>query len=152
MSSNNIGRLITKTTTTLQHISTLHHTSPNYTSVHLSALHFLSFTLHYIYISYRSVTTHITRHHTVLISKFISKIMNPFTAVKNFSPFHFTSIFIYLFFYYFYFYALSSELSMLCTCLLGENVFFVWIQNGIKYYTVQCVVYFVRKHRMKFST
>ena len=38
------------------------------------------------------------RHITVLISKRISKIMNPFTSLKNLSPFHFTSLFI---FYYF---------------------------------------------------
>jgi hypothetical protein len=30
-----------------QHFATLHHTSPNYISLHLSSLHFLSFTLHY---------------------------------------------------------------------------------------------------------
>ena len=35
------------TITTLQHFATLHHTSPNYTSLHLSTLHILSFTLHY---------------------------------------------------------------------------------------------------------
>jgi len=29
---------ITKTITTLQHFATLHHTSPNYTSLHLSTL------------------------------------------------------------------------------------------------------------------
>jgi len=33
--------------TTLQHFATLHHTSPNYTSLHLSTLHSVSFTLHY---------------------------------------------------------------------------------------------------------
>ena len=32
---------------TLQHLATLNHTTPNYTSLHLSTLHFLSFTLHY---------------------------------------------------------------------------------------------------------
>ena len=32
---------------TSQHFATLHHTSPNYTSLHLSTLHFLSFALHY---------------------------------------------------------------------------------------------------------
>jgi len=47
MSSNNVGQLITKTVTTLQHFATLQHTSPSYTSLHLSTLHFLSFTLHY---------------------------------------------------------------------------------------------------------
>jgi hypothetical protein len=47
MSSNNAGHLITKTITTLQHFAELHHISPNYTSLHLSTLHFLSFTLHF---------------------------------------------------------------------------------------------------------
>ena len=47
MSSINIGHLITKIITTLQNFATLHHTSPNCTSLHLSTLHFLSFTLHY---------------------------------------------------------------------------------------------------------
>ena len=32
---------------TLQHLATLNHTTPNYTSLHLSTLHFLSFTVHY---------------------------------------------------------------------------------------------------------
>ena len=47
MSFNNFGHLITSTITTLQHFATLNHTSPNYISLHLSTLHFLSFTLHY---------------------------------------------------------------------------------------------------------
>ena len=47
MSFNNVGHFITSTITILQHFATLNHTSPNYTSLHLSTLHFLSFTLHY---------------------------------------------------------------------------------------------------------
>ena len=47
MSFNNVRHLTTKTITTLQHFATLHHTSPNYISLHLSTLHLLSFTLHY---------------------------------------------------------------------------------------------------------
>jgi hypothetical protein len=47
MSFNNVGHLITSTINTLQHFATLSHTSPNYTSLHLLTLHFLSFTLHY---------------------------------------------------------------------------------------------------------
>jgi len=47
MSSNNVRHLITRTITTLQHFATLHHTSPNYTLLHLLTLHFLSFTLLY---------------------------------------------------------------------------------------------------------
>jgi uncharacterized membrane protein YobD (UPF0266 family) len=45
--SNRVGHLITSTIITLLHFATLHHTSPNYTPLHLSTLHFLSFTLHY---------------------------------------------------------------------------------------------------------
>jgi hypothetical protein len=37
---------ITRTITTLQPFATLHHISPNYTSLHLPTLHVLSFTLH----------------------------------------------------------------------------------------------------------
>jgi len=40
MPSNNVGHLITSTITTLQHFAALYHTSPNYTSLHLSTLHF----------------------------------------------------------------------------------------------------------------
>jgi len=47
MSSNNMGHFITSTTITLHNFATLHHTSQNYISLHLSTLHFLSFTLHY---------------------------------------------------------------------------------------------------------
>jgi len=47
MSSNNFGHLITSAIITLQHFAALHHTSPDYTSLHLLTLHFLSFTLHY---------------------------------------------------------------------------------------------------------
>jgi len=47
MSSNNVGHFSISTIITLQHFATLHHTSPNYTSLHLSTLHFLQFTLHY---------------------------------------------------------------------------------------------------------
>jgi hypothetical protein len=47
MTSNNDWHLISKTNTTFQHFAKLHHTSPNYTSLHLSTLHFPSFTLHF---------------------------------------------------------------------------------------------------------
>ena len=36
-----------KNITTLQHFVALHHTSPNYTSLHLSTLHSLTFTFHH---------------------------------------------------------------------------------------------------------
>jgi hypothetical protein len=105
------------------HFTTLHPTTLllHFTQLHFtSTLHFLSFTLYYPYLhftpSHLHFTTlsfnfthlhflpfyftshHYTRHSTVLISKHISKIMNPFTALKNFSPFHFTFYFIFYLF------------------------------------------------------
>ena len=47
MSSNNVGHFIAKTVITQQHFA---YTSSNYTSLHLSTHHFLSFTLHYLLI------------------------------------------------------------------------------------------------------
>jgi hypothetical protein len=103
MSSNNVGHLITSTITTLQHFATLNHTSPNYTSLHLSTLHFLSFiTLHYSPIRLNPSTFPIVLFHLPSLNytqygshipKLISKVMNPFTALKNFSPCHFIYIF-----------------------------------------------------------
>ena len=61
MSSNNVGHLITKTITILQHFATLHHTSSNYTSLQLSTFHFLSFTLHYPLIWLNPITFPIVR-------------------------------------------------------------------------------------------
>ena len=98
MSYNNVGHL-TGTIITLQHFAALHHTSPNYTSLHLSTLHFLSFTLHYPLIWLNPFTFPIVlfpltspnqTQYGYHIPKLISKIMNPFTALKNLSPFHFT--------------------------------------------------------------
>jgi hypothetical protein len=96
------------------HFTTLHHTSPNYISPHFTTLHpttlhctyrhFTSFHLHLITLSFSLThlhfpsfyftSHHITRHSTDLIHKLISKIINPVTALKNFSPFCFTSLFI----------------------------------------------------------
>ena len=42
-----IKRKNQKNITTLQNFAALHHTSPSYTSLHLSTLHSLTFTLHY---------------------------------------------------------------------------------------------------------
>jgi hypothetical protein len=83
------------------HFTTLHPTTPlHYTYRHFtySHLHFttLSFDLtHLHFLSFYFTSHHSTRHSTVLISKLISKIMNPFTALKNHSPFHFTSLFVF---------------------------------------------------------
>ena len=91
---------------TLQHLATLNHTIPNHTSLHLSTLHFLPITLHYYPIwlnpsTFPIVLFHLTSlnqtHYGSHIPKLISKVMTPFTALKNFSPFHFF-IFIFDFF------------------------------------------------------
>jgi len=111
-SSNNVWHLITKTITTLQHSATLHHTSSNYTSPHYTYRHFTFSHLHFTTLSFSFTHLHFlsfhftshryTRHGTVLVSKLISKIVNPFTGLKNFSPFHFT-------FYFILFFHLSSQ-------------------------------------------
>ena len=107
MSFNNFGHLITSTITTLHHFATLYHTSPNYTSLHLSTLHFLSFALHYSPVWLDPSTLSIVLFHPPSLNqtqycshipKLISKVMIPFTALKNFSPFHFISLYIYLLF------------------------------------------------------
>jgi hypothetical protein len=64
-----LDTLITRTITTLQHLATLHHTSPNCTSLQLSTLHFLSITLHnpLLYLKIRT-TSAMTRNYTKLYS------------------------------------------------------------------------------------
>jgi hypothetical protein len=91
---------------TLLHFTTLHPTTFHYTYWHFTSshLHFttLSFSFtHLHFLSFYFTSHHTTRHSSDLIPKLISKIINPFTALKNFSPFHFASIFIlfYLFAY-----------------------------------------------------
>ena len=93
-----------KNITTLQHFATLHHTSPNYTSPHLSTLHSLTFTLHYSLILlnpyiFPTALFHLTSlnqtQYSSPISNLIFKIMNPFTALKNLSPFHYISLFFF---------------------------------------------------------
>ena len=89
------------------HFTTLHPTTLHYTLLHFTQLHFttlidsslplictsLPFRLALrIYICYRSISLYITS--TDLIPKIISKKVNPFTALKNFSPFPFTLLFI----------------------------------------------------------
>ena len=102
---------------TLQHLATLNHTTPNYTSLHLPTLHFLSFTLHYSPIQLTPSTFPIVLFHLTSLNqtqysshipKLISKIMNPFTAPKNFSPFHIL--------FYFYFSLFLSTLHFTLHC------------------------------------
>ena len=88
---------------TLLLVPSLHcNTSLHFTKLHLSTLHFLSFTLHYPLIWLNPFTFLIVlfpltslnqTQYGYNIPKLISKIMNPFTALKNLSPFHFTFFF-----------------------------------------------------------
>jgi len=147
MSSNNVGYLIANAITTLKHFATLHHTSPNHTSLHLSTLHFLSFTLHYLlfwlnpfpFLSFYFTSHHQNRHSTVLIFKLISKTVNPFTALKNLSPFHFTSLLVYYYFFFFHlsyqpftslYFAIHTYNSLPFTSELTFNTSFVVSQNS----------------------
>ena len=105
MPFNNVGHLITSTITTLQHLATLHHTSPKCTSLQLSKLYFFSFSLHYLLIWLNTFRFPTALFHLASLNqtqcgyhilKLISKIMNPFPALKNLSPFHFTFFFFLL--------------------------------------------------------
>ena len=91
----------TSAITTLQHFATLNHTSPNYTLVHLSTLHFLSFKLHYCPIWLNPSTFPIVLFHLT---------QNPFTALKDLSTFHFTSLFIFIYLFIFFTYSINPSL------------------------------------------
>jgi len=68
MSSNTVRHLCTRTITTLQHFATLHHTSPNYTSLHLFILTFI-FTVVSLK-HYAALTTKVwTQHNYKLMSQ-----------------------------------------------------------------------------------
>jgi hypothetical protein len=96
-----------------KHFATFHHTSPNYTSLHLSTLHFLSFTLHYPLIwvnpftfpTYFHLTPLNQTQHISPVSKLISKNNEPPHSPKG-NPHHFTSrnYTFYLFFYFILFF------------------------------------------------
>jgi hypothetical protein len=94
---------------TTLHPTALHHTSPNYTSPHFTQLHFTTFintSLPHIYtslpshlvqptyISYRTISPHITKLDTVQFFHLQTYLQNnePLTALKNISPFHFISL------------------------------------------------------------
>jgi hypothetical protein len=107
-----LGHLITSTIITLQHFATPHHTSPNYTSLHLSTFYFLSFTLHYSPIwlnppTFPIIPFHLTKYGSH-IPKLISKVIIPFTAPKNFSPFNSTSLLIFILFFHLFYQPFTS--------------------------------------------
>ena len=71
ISSNFIVSLILIMFDTLSLRPSLHRNTPlQFTTLHPTTLHFLSFTLHYplIYISYRSISPHVTKLDTVQFS------------------------------------------------------------------------------------
>ena len=82
---------------TSPHFTQLHFTKLRCTSAHFTQLHYtyrhfttLSFSFdHLHFLSFYFISRHYNRHRTVLISKRISKIINPFPPLKNFSIFHF---------------------------------------------------------------
>ena len=103
MCSNNVGHFLTSTIITLQHFAKLHHTS-----LHLSTLHFLSFTLHYSPIWLNPSTFPIVLFHLTSLNqtqygshipKLISKVLNPSTALKNFSTLLYFLSFYFIFFF-----------------------------------------------------
>jgi len=108
MSSNNDGHVITKTITTLQHFATFHHTLLNYSSLHLSILHFLSITLHYPLIwltpfTFPTALSQLTSLNQTQYSSLLQTLFqnnDAFTALKNLSPFHLTSLFIFYYFFH----------------------------------------------------
>jgi hypothetical protein len=74
------------------HFTQLHFTTLIATSLPLIYTSLTSYLASRIYISYRSISPHITKLDTVQFSSpnLFPKIMNRFTALKNFSAFHFT--------------------------------------------------------------
>ena len=123
MASNNVGHLIISTIITLQHFATLNHTSPNYTSLHLSTLHFLSFTLNYspIWLNpsisiFSIVLFHLnTKLDTVRFS-------HPQTCFQSNEPLHCPkellsiSLFIFFFIFFFIFSFILSTLHFTLLC------------------------------------
>ena len=71
---------------TLQHLATLNHTTPNYTSLQLSTLHFLSFTLHYSPIWPNTSTFPIVLFHLTSLSwlqETLQELNFPEFAIQN---------------------------------------------------------------------
>jgi hypothetical protein len=117
-----LDTFITRTTNTLQHFAALHHTSSNYTSLHLSTLHFLSFTLHYPLIwlnplTFPTVLFHLTSLATVPFSHLQTYFQNnePLHCPKETLTIslHFT---FYLFIYLFIFSPILSTFHFTLLC------------------------------------
>jgi hypothetical protein len=134
MSSNNVRHFITRT------ITTLHHTSPNYTSLHLPTLHFLSFTLHYPLIwlnpcTFPTVLFHLASLDTVQSSHIQTYFQNnePLHCPKEplTISLHFT---FYLFIYFFFYVSHQSFTSLYCA---------IHIYNSLPFTSCPFTVYFL---------
>jgi hypothetical protein len=69
--------------------------------------------MHLHFLSFYFTSHHITRHSTDLIPKIISKKVNHFTDLKNFSPFHFPLLFILFYFIYLFTYPINPTLHFI---------------------------------------
>jgi hypothetical protein len=79
----------------------------------------------YMELSFYFTSHHITRHGTVLISKLLFKIINSFTALKNISPFHFTSLhFTFYFILFLFFFTCPINPTLHFTLLFITTTYF----------------------------
>jgi hypothetical protein len=84
------------------HITTFHPTTLHYTYRHFTSSHLHFTTLSFSFTHLHSLSFYFTSHHIFHITsqqqisspKLFLKQVNPFTVLKNFSPFHFTFYFI----------------------------------------------------------
>jgi len=87
--------------------TSLHFTTLHQTTLHHTYRHFTSFHLHFTNLSFGLTHLHFLLFYFPPITKLditvitspnlFPKIMNPFTALKNLSPFHFTFSFLFFF-------------------------------------------------------
>jgi len=131
VSSNNVGHLITKPVTKLQHFPTLHHTSFNYTSLHLSTLHFLSFTFHYPLIWVNPLTFPIVTFHLTSLN-YTQYIFNIQTYFQNNEPLHrpkepLTIPLHFTFNYLFIFFTYPINSSLCCSYLHLTSLHFTFL-------------------------
>ena len=71
---------------TVQHVATLNRSAPNYTSLHLSTLHFLSFTLHYSPVWFNPSTFPIVLFHPPSLNQTQLNLITGCLYVSSFGP------------------------------------------------------------------
>jgi hypothetical protein len=144
---------MSKTNTTLQHFTTLHHTSPNYTSRHLSTLHFLSFTLHFPLIWLNPLTLPIALFHLTSLNytQYSSHLQTyfqhneplhcpkePLAISLHFTSLHFTSLHFTSFHFTslpFSFFILFNFLSLILSTLHFTLLCYYCLQLTSLYFT-----------------